>query len=239
MRRELQFAQCARAKARATISGKYAVRAIRVLPVLFASLTAGVYACPGCREAAGDAKLSFNWSIYFLLVVILSLVGAAMVFLQRIIKKEQAKAALDAENLHIQQSYWKTVTLPVCLAMIVVLMFMGSGEGDASASSAYVPEKTIREKLKTATFDTLVVFKSDRCSVCAQMTPVLENAQSAYGSRIKFIYADAYKAKGLARELNVDHLPCAVLFRGGKELSRREGLQPESEYQSWLFEAGK
>jgi len=209
------------------------------LIVFLLSVAARVSACPGCKEPVNGA---FNWSIYFLLGCILSMIAAACFFVYRVVKRELKKTAQDAESVHTSQGYWTKVTLPLCLGMVAILMIIPSLENESKATNsraAYLTEEAVRAEILKTGLDTLVVFKSDRCTVCAQMKPVLDEVAAGTDPKVNLVYADAMKSRVLASEYNVDDLPCSVLFRGGKEIGRRAGLTPASGYTGWLKESAK
>jgi thioredoxin 1 len=88
---------------------------------------------------------------------------------------------------------------------------------------------------------TFVELGSDKCVPCRMMQPVLKSIQQKYGSQIRVVFYDVWKAeqKHFGKEYGVRVIPTQVfLDRTGKEFFRHEGFFPEVEIDTLLSRHG-
>jgi thiol-disulfide isomerase/thioredoxin len=223
------------------------MRAVRYSIILaFLTSSLRVLACPGCKEAikgsGGFWSSAFNWSIVFMLVVVFSLIGFVSFKVYGIIKREQAATAADSESVHASNGYWMKVTLPACAVVLGVLMTLGTvgaSQSSNAESTKYASTDAVKSELAQAQGELLVTFKSETCSICRQMKPAMDELAAVYASKIRLVNVSTKDSNALAKEYNVDDLPCSVLFHNGKEVARRAGLASKEEMQAWLDERVK
>jgi rhodanese-related sulfurtransferase len=70
----------------------------------------------------------------------------------------------------------------------------------------------------------LVDFGAEWCPPCKKMQPVLEQLKKEMGGRYQLLSIDAGQQTSLMKELNIDGIPEFILYRGGKELWRKNGV---------------
>jgi thiol-disulfide isomerase/thioredoxin len=208
--------------------------------LLIAIASTNVFACPGCKEAingqGGFFASGFNWSIVFMLGVFGTLLGTVCYKIFRIIQRETAATSRDPEAVHASGGHWMAITLPICGVGIAVLMIMGSVNAVSKTQDSATSEQSVKADIAKSRGPLLITFKSESCSICKQMKPVLDNLASEYDSKLNMLYVNAAESKNLVREYNVDDLPCSVFVKEGKEVARLAGLCSEAEFKSWVDE---
>ncbi len=87
--------------------------------------------------------------------------------------------------------------------------------------------------LKTEEFDkevlksdkiTIVDFFATWCMPCRALAPILENAHSELGDKVKVVKIDVDESEQIARKYGVLSIPTMVFIKDGKELDRMVGL---------------
>ena len=79
----------------------------------------------------------------------------------------------------------------------------------------------------------LADFNADWCGPCRMLRPMLEEIASLR-SDAKIVSINIDREEELAEEYGVSSIPCLVLFKDGKEVSRSIGLKPKEEIESML-----
>lgn len=79
----------------------------------------------------------------------------------------------------------------------------------------------------------LADFNADWCGPCRMLKPMLEEIASLR-SDAKIVSINIDNEEELAEEYGVSSIPCLVLFKDGKEVSRSIGLKPKEEIESML-----
>ena len=88
---------------------------------------------------------------------------------------------------------------------------------------------------------TFVELGSVNCIPCKQMQPVMKSIEKKYGSQIKVIFHDVWKAdqKHFADDFGIKLIPTQVfLDANGKEFFRHEGFYAEKEIDKLLQSKG-
>jgi thioredoxin 1 len=88
---------------------------------------------------------------------------------------------------------------------------------------------------------TFVELGSVNCIPCKKMQPIMKSIEEKYGSQIKVVFHDVWKAdqKKYAEEFGIKLIPTQVfLDENGKEFSRHEGFYPEAEIDKLLLKKG-
>ena len=78
----------------------------------------------------------------------------------------------------------------------------------------------------------LADFYSDSCGPCRRVSPVLNELEEAYKSRIKLAKINVNCDAKLARKYVVSAVPTIVFFKDGEESARIVGAADKSEYSS-------
>ena len=81
----------------------------------------------------------------------------------------------------------------------------------------------------------LVDFNASWCGPCRMIRPILDEIAEEKTSS-KIVSVDIDEQIELAEKYNVSSIPCLVLFKDGKEVTRSIGLQPKEEIEKLLGE---
>ncbi len=101
-----------------------------------------------------------------------------------------------------------------------------------------ISETNFVEKVKQAEGLVLLEFYSDSCIPCKRMSPVLSEIEEEYAGTVSVYKANVNFEEKLTEEYQVMSAPTLILFRSGKELDRKNGIQKKSELTKWLDEKG-
>ena len=75
----------------------------------------------------------------------------------------------------------------------------------------------------------LVDFGAEWCPPCKKMQPVIERLQKNNASKLSIVKVDGGRDETILKTFNVTSLPVFILFKGGKQIWRKEGIVEENE----------
>ncbi len=75
----------------------------------------------------------------------------------------------------------------------------------------------------------LVDFYADWCGPCKTLAPILKDAKSSLGDKVKIVKIDVDKNQELSSQYQVRGVPTLILFKDGKQLWRQSGVVPKAE----------
>ncbi len=75
----------------------------------------------------------------------------------------------------------------------------------------------------------LVDFYADWCGPCKTLAPILKDAKSSLGDKVKIVKIDVDKNQELSSQYQVRGVPTLILFKDGKQLWRQSGVVPKQE----------
>ena len=103
----------------------------------------------------------------------------------------------------------------------------GRPEGTAARGVIETSEEGARAELRAGGRPVLVDFHATWCGPCRWLEPVLETLSGEFGEGVTFLKVDVDRAPALTAENRIASVPTVVLFRGGEEVGRSLGLEPE------------
>jgi len=81
--------------------------------------------------------------------------------------------------------------------------------------------------LRDATVPVVVDFFATWCGPCAWIVPTLRSLLEAHGAGVRILKIDVDEAPDLATNYRIASVPTIVMFRGGSEVGRSIGVEPE------------
>lgn len=79
-----------------------------------------------------------------------------------------------------------------------------------------------------------VDFHADWCGPCKIMDPIIEQVEKDYTARVKFSKVDVEVEGEKAANLGVMGIPTFIIFKDGKEVSRKVGAMPKDVLKTWI-----
>ena len=82
----------------------------------------------------------------------------------------------------------------------------------------------------------LVDFFATWCGPCKMLAPVFEQAGEEMKNDATFLKVDIDEAMDIARSFGIMSVPTMILFKDGKEVSKKTGYMPEPLLTKWIEE---
>lgn len=83
----------------------------------------------------------------------------------------------------------------------------------------------------------VVDFYADWCGPCKRMEPILSKVSLEFEGKVKVVKVNSDDNQQVALNYQVRGLPTLILFKGGKEVDRKLGLQSEQDLKNLLGSA--
>ncbi|MDP1730221.1 MAG: thioredoxin TrxC [Devosia sp.] len=80
----------------------------------------------------------------------------------------------------------------------------------------------------------VVDFWADWCGPCHAMAPIYEQVAQELEPRFRFLKLDTEAEPGIAARYNIRGIPTLMVFKGGKVLAQRAGVQDRQSLKAWL-----
>ncbi len=91
-----------------------------------------------------------------------------------------------------------------------------------------IKEKDFENVTKEGTV--VVDFFATWCGPCRMMAPILEEAQTQLGDKVKIVKVDVDESEKLARKFGVMSIPTLIFFKDGQVKDKHVGLMMKDEF---------
>lgn len=95
----------------------------------------------------------------------------------------------------------------------------------------------LRGFLRESPVPVLAVFVSPGCSSCESVLPLLGRVMDDYGRSLDVARVDLDAVGQAIVEYDLLHVPTAIVFDRGREVSRRRGIQPQILFYRFIDDA--
>ncbi len=108
--------------------------------------------------------------------------------------------------------------------------------GEALFTGHPVPADAARFDKQITRSDVPVVvdFWADWCGPCHAMAPIYEQVADELEPRFRFLKLDTEAEPAIAGRYNIRGIPTLIVFRHGKVLAQRAGVQDRNGLKAWL-----
>lgn len=79
----------------------------------------------------------------------------------------------------------------------------------------------------------LIDFNATWCGPCRMLHPVLDKLEKEI-SDVEFFEVDVDDNSELAEKFNITNIPCVIIVKDGKEVSRSVGFKPEAQIRQFI-----
>ena len=80
----------------------------------------------------------------------------------------------------------------------------------------------------------LVDFWAEWCGTCGQLGQILEDVSKSMGDRVKICKMNVDEAPNTAAQFGIRSIPTMFLFKDGKQVDTKTGLNSKSVLESWI-----
>ncbi|MBL9037085.1 MAG: thioredoxin fold domain-containing protein [Archangium sp.] len=108
---------------------------------------------------------------------------------------------------------------------------------DVSGAPQAVSADEAWRTIASADVPVLVDVWATWCPPCRAVAPTLDQLARDSAGKMIVLKVDSDQNPTLSQQLGVSGIPTFVLFRGGREVSRRSGAMPRAGFDAWLGEA--
>ncbi len=97
-----------------------------------------------------------------------------------------------------------------------------------------VSDASFEQVITETSVPVLVDFYADWCGPCKMMAPLLDDAAHRRAGRMLVLKLDTDRNPVTGQRFGIRGIPTLILFRGGKEMSRKVGAVPPAELDAFL-----
>jgi len=92
---------------------------------------------------------------------------------------------------------------------------------------AAVNDQTFNQEVVSSATPVLVDFHATWCGPCQVLAPVVDQIAQELSGKLKVVKVDIDEAQDAAANNGVTAVPTLLVFKGGKEIYRRQGAAPK------------
>jgi thioredoxin 1 len=92
----------------------------------------------------------------------------------------------------------------------------------------YIDNDNFKEEVEKSKTRVIIDFYADWCGPCQMMADVFESLSQKYKGKLKFVKINTDENPELAEKFEVQGIPCLVIVKNSKEISRIVGYLPEN-----------
>lgn len=112
------------------------------------------------------------------------------------------------------------------------------GEALFSGHPALANAAQFEKQITRSDVPVVVDFWADWCGPCHAMAPIYEQVAHELEPQFRFLKLDTEAEPGIASRYNIRGIPTLMVFKGGKVLAQRAGVQDRNSLKSWLAQYG-
>ncbi|MBI4441229.1 thioredoxin [Candidatus Woesearchaeota archaeon] len=100
----------------------------------------------------------------------------------------------------------------------------------------YVKDAFFERDVLQSKLPVVVDFYADWCGPCTMMAPSFEEVSKDFAGKVTFAKVNVDENPLHAGGLSIMSIPCLILFRNGKEVSRQVGAMNKATLKGWVTE---
>ena len=90
-----------------------------------------------------------------------------------------------------------------------------------------VAEEDFEQTVLGSSVPVLVDFYADWCGPCKWVAPLVDDIAQEHAGRLLVAKVDTDRAQGVAAKYGIRSIPTLIVFKGGEEVGRSVGVEPE------------
>ena len=102
--------------------------------------------------------------------------------------------------------------------------------------SAILNKESFENEVLQAEMPVLVDFFATWCGPCKMLAPTLDELESEYEGKVKFVKVDIDQEPELTMGYGVMSVPTLMLFKDGKPSAASVGVRPKDELEAFINE---
>jgi thioredoxin 2 len=105
---------------------------------------------------------------------------------------------------------------------------------DPSGAPQPVSGDALARTVASSPIPVLVDFWAEWCGPCRMAAPILAELATTSRGKVLVLKVNVDEERGAAGAHRIQGIPAFVLFQGGREVGRREGLASRADLEAWI-----